>query len=328
MAPAERVVQAGWLLIDTLGEMPTQDEVVECLMSSQPDGLSTGKGTVNKYWPQLGASVMARLRSQETLKDLPESIVKHFRAIVDWAQDHSTLALSHDRQLLEKRLAEVDAVEAGYANERGLLQARINEQALELASANQRAAEALANRDLRVAELAEVKTSLLVSQQAVATAQLEGLRLDDRVQGMVAELAGREETIAAQQNTLSVLKVDHIDVLAVNTGLQNQLSGLQTQATLELARRTQLEERLYTATQTLEKTTGERDTALADTGRLGNSLARQSGELAAITSQLNQLPELSDRNRALERQNAALQAQLTTASMAAKAVKHKKTLGG
>jgi hypothetical protein len=279
MAPAERVVQAGWLLIDTLGEMPTQDEVVECLMSSQPDGLSTGKGTVNKYWPQLGASVMARLRSQETLKDLPESVVKHFRAIVDWAQDHSTLALSHDRQLLEKRLAEVDAVEAGYAKERSLLQARISEQGLELAGANQRAAQVLADRDLRVAELAEVRTSLMISQQTVATAQLEALRQEDRVEGMVVELE-------------------------------------------------QLAEKLYAATQTLDKTAKERDTALADTTRLGNSLARQSGELAALTTLLNQLPELSERNRTLERQNAALEAQLAKSQTAAppeKAVKRKKT---
>ena len=279
MAPAERVVQAGWLLIDTLGEMPTQDEVVECLMSSQPDGLSTGKGTVNKYWPQLGASVMARLRSQETLKDLPESVVKHFRAIVDWAQDHSTLALSHDRQLLEKRLAEVDAVEAGYAKERSLLQARISEQGLELAGANQRAAQVLADRDLRVAELAEVKTSLMISQQTVATAQLEALRQENRVEGMVVELE-------------------------------------------------QLAEKLYAATQTLDKTAKERDAALADTTRLENSLARQSGELAALTTLLNQLPELSERNRTLERQNAALEAQLAKSQTAAppeKAVKRKKT---
>jgi hypothetical protein len=129
LSPVERVVQAGLLLLDTYGRLPTLDEIVASL---KPAGAEpgTGKATVNKYWPAFSEAVGASRKKERWLKTVPAPAEALVLGLLDWAQDHATAAISQERAEIEARATEIAQAHAAWLAEKALFQARISELAL------------------------------------------------------------------------------------------------------------------------------------------------------------------------------------------------------
>lgn len=102
-----RVVKAGLFLIQNLGRMPTQDQVVEALRLPATEhypASSTGKQTVNKYWIDFQQQIAEDLDFASKLPpEIPDFAVDYLRKLMHWSQDHADKTIKDKRAILETR---------------------------------------------------------------------------------------------------------------------------------------------------------------------------------------------------------------------------------
>ena len=102
LPPEERVVQAALSYLKAYSRIPTQDQIVQAL--SQPDGKSTGKATVNKYWGSFQHQLAHELSLTGWLpSEIPGFVSEHLIALVDWARQSADEELIARQSQLDDR---------------------------------------------------------------------------------------------------------------------------------------------------------------------------------------------------------------------------------
>lgn len=318
LPPENRVVAGGLALLNHLRRMPTQDQLVQALSRDNDEGTSTGKGTVNKYWPSLQNEIARELSLAKWLPaELPDFVIDNLKQLIDWARKDAdsqlaeyTSALKERERVLDAEFETRKATEATLRNRIRVLESALNERSDTISKQSER----LASLDLAMADL---KGTIAVQEEQLSNAAKreadltenhkelkDRLRLsNETLSGANLELQARQKDIGLLESQLQSLQLRHDEQMRIISTQKDQLSDLN--------------EKILTADQSA---TNARSTLLKAQETIQaneTQLARQEGQLAVLDTLRSSVETLKDaltkeqeRNRALEREKESLGKQL------------------
>ncbi|MCG8613964.1 MAG: DNA-binding protein [Pseudomonadales bacterium] len=318
MPAQERVEKGGVALLKHLRRMPTQDELVQALTRDTEDGTSTGKGTVNKYWPSLQNEIAQELTLAEWLPaELPEFVIDHLKQLMDWARQDADAQLEEHKSTLNERERQLNEE----SESRKATEATLRDHVTELESSLKARDEAISQQHetqtslkqalaevQRTAAVQEEQLSHAAEREEVLSGKVEELKYQVRqssesLKEIHLELQSRQKEIGLLDNQLQSLQLHHNEQLRLVSTLKHQITDLKEQLTKS------------------EQTAKETKHALEDAQKAiqinETQLARQEGQLAVMDTLKSSVETLKDalgkeqeRNLALEREKARLNKQL------------------
>lgn len=318
LPPENRVVAAGLVLLKHLRRMPTQDQLVQALSRDGDEGTSTGKGTVNKYWPSLQNEIARELSLAKWLPaELPEFVIDHLKQLIDWARKDADAQLAEYTSALKERERVLDAetetrkaTEATLRNRIRELEATLNERDTTIGKQSEK----LVSLDLALADL---KGAVAVQEeQLINAAKREAdltenykelkdrLRLtNETLSGANLELHARQKDISLLENQLQSLQHRHDEQMRFISNQKDQLSDLEERVSTANLIAANSRNALLKAQETLQSNETQ--------------LARQEGQLAVLDALKSSVETLKDalakeqeRNEALKRDKESLSKQV------------------
>lgn len=315
LPPKDRVIQAGLLLLRSWGRLPTQDEVVAALRV--PDGKSTAKATVNKYWPAYQAALARELRLGDWLPpEIPEFVNDHLRALLDWARQEAERRLQDQQRVLEARrqrfeneedalkqaIYELNSTVKTLDTDRSRLSDQVETLSKDRDHWQRRCSEAEHQRALSEVRGGHLEDSLASERAAQMELKQQMGQLKQSFEAVRNERDQYGKDLAQLTAQHQTLQAEHREVLAKLARNSTEVEALtETRASL-IAANTDLKRQL-----------GDARDATHQADRSRERLEAQASRAPELEAQLQAVRE---RNTALERENALLQGQFRLMSEA------------